>query len=197
MDAPRGGEYANKPKPLNDIDPWNENTIIDWNEKPLNEQRESDNNSEYEQPSQTTEIRYETPLEGTNLVEVPYICRGMNPKECFRGSYENKYDHSSCSESNHHNHIVCIICKKIAKGFAKRCECKEVSWRDSNEQMPLTQEREFQWNDPPIAVNSRKQEDTTVLEIKPRPKFVLGILYNNERIYLSKRIDSTKDMHGL
>jgi len=35
------------------------------------------------------------------------------------------------------------------------------------------------------------------LEIKPRPKFVLGILYNNEGIYLSKRIDSTKDMHGL
>jgi 8-oxo-dGTP pyrophosphatase MutT (NUDIX family) len=35
------------------------------------------------------------------------------------------------------------------------------------------------------------------LEIKPRPKFVLGILYNNEGIYLSKWIDPTKDMYKL
>ena len=75
--------------------------------------------SENEQQPQTTELRYETPLEGTHLVEVPYVCRGMNPKERFGGPYENKYDHSSCPESDHHSHTVYTKCKRIAKGIAK------------------------------------------------------------------------------
>ena len=82
--------------------------------------------------------------------------RGMNPKECFGGPYENKYDHSSCPESDHHSHTVCTKCKRIAKGIDKRCECKKVNWRDNNREIPLTQEREFQRDDPLIAASSRK-----------------------------------------
>jgi hypothetical protein len=42
-----------------------------------------------------------------------------------------------------------------------------VNWKDNNGETPLIQEREFQRDDPPIAVSSHEQEDITVLEIKP------------------------------
>ena len=69
--------------------------------------------------------------------------RGINSKMRFGGPYENKYDHSSCGEYDHHSHTVCTNCNKIVKEIAARCECKEVKWKD-----PLTDERIFSKNQP-------------------------------------------------
>ena len=104
----------------------------------------------------------------------------------FGGPYENKYDHSSCEEYDYHSHIVYTNCNKIAKGIAARCECKEVKWKD-----PLIDERIFSKNQP---IDLQQQGEFTV---KKRPKYVLGILYDDKGIYLSKRIDPNKEMYNL
>ncbi|CAI2191913.1 5658_t:CDS:2, partial [Funneliformis geosporum] len=53
-------------------------------------------------------------------------------------------------------------------------------------------ERIFNKYQPIVTEDSQKE-----ITIQKRPKYVLGILYNNKGIYLSKRIDPKKEMYNL
>ncbi len=43
----------------------------------------------------------------------------------FRGW---KHSYKICEECDHHSHLYCERCKKVAEGIYKRCECPWVIW---------------------------------------------------------------------
>ncbi|CAB5196282.1 unnamed protein product [Rhizophagus irregularis] len=105
-----------------------------------------------------------------------YVCgrTGHIAKNCHQRNNQQNNNNRNNNGRDLRN-VDCYNCER--KGYVSRnCSTKRVNWKD-----PLEEIRPFE----------------KPIQLLKRPTYILNILYNNFRIYLSKRLQKNKTMYNL
>ena len=106
------------------LDNWDEWNSWDNTNDPFTDEEWETKTNEW----QASVEKAKDPYEGTNYREEWHIFRGW------------KYPCKRCGEEDHHSHIICIKCNKVAFGCFARCECNE--FKEISEEQELETEPE-------------------------------------------------------
>ena len=147
--------------------------------------------SDYEEDSDIgfwadhVEEEYYSDKEVSRWEQMHFISRGPNYPSCQSKKENLRYyrESQSCYTTDHHSYQYCTECKfnYNSNGWYK---------------VKPTDETKYYCNESEEE-SSDEEEDDDNEKTEPNPEFVLIIIYDNQGVYLSKRINKRKVMYNL